>query len=343
MHGAFQAILSIDINKVCKLDHGKAALTDDANTLKEMQEQLGRKCSTYGDHLPKLVLDQDYPFKRAAELARQIVDWVTRRFEEPGYKDQVHSCIQGLKQGFPEMMLWADIFSVQSTCDSLLKEQKNVEELLKEKVSAIDAKKKEIEECLQSENEKLGVEREKVIAILNEAKTFAQQGKVSQLAGIYKAQADSHFAANKHWLYGALGSTAGLMGVALFMFWLIPEQGIKSFLSPNHWQPTLAFALLLLPLLALLGAVNLCAKRAAAHAHLHSVFEHKASIAKAFVWMSDTEKDDKLRAEWMKSIVEGLVHFESSGFLGKESGASAPQPITMQVVKEVKDMVGQHQ
>ena len=107
----------------------------------------------------------------------------------------------------------------------------------------------------------------------------------------------------------------------------------------NHWLSTLLFAVALIPILAALGVGNLCMKRAAAHSHLATVYDHKASIAQAFIWMSATEKAPELRTEWMRSIVEGLVSFESSGFLGKEGGA-APQPVTMQVIKEASKFTG---
>jgi hypothetical protein len=328
MHGAFQAILSLDVSKICKLNHGVDALVDDAKALSEMQEALKRKGATYGDRLPQLVVASPASnFTEATELVNTLTDWATRRYEEREYKQTVHDNIQKVRRLLPDMMLWADMFSVQPAYENLLQKQHEAETQL----DTIGLKQKEMGDALQREGEKLRM-------LLDEAKDAAQKVKVAGLQKVYQDRADAHRTTSSRWLIGTISGGVLLLVCATlpFLFELQTHLGFEK--EQNHWLSTLIFAICLVPILAILGITNLCAKRASAHSHLAAVYEHKASIAEAFLWMSEAEKDDKLRAEWMRKIVEGLVSFESSGFLGKESGSGAPQPITMQVFKEAAEL-----
>lgn len=336
MHAMFRAANQLDVKRICLLDYGSDALTDAAKTLTELQEALTAKGDAYGDNLPEGLTGNNLLFggRDLAQAFNNLSNWSRQQppQDRQSYKGNVGSAISQINVGIRDAFKWCDLFAVGPSCEHLTSKLASTD-------TALRIQSERIEKLFAESKTNLTDQMAPIQEMLDEAKGLAQKVKVGELENIYWLQAAFHKGLAKRWLGGAVGSAIGLIVLALVMAWANHQDILVFEKDQNHWLSTLLFAVAVIPVLAVLGVGNLCMKRASAHSHLATVYDHKASIAQAFIWMTATEKAPELRAEWMRSIVEGLVSFESSGFLGKESG-TAPQPVTMQVIREAAKFTG---
>jgi hypothetical protein len=335
MQDLLKQVMDLRADEVCRSAQGFAGTQEEIEKLKWIQEELRQLGETFGDNLPVYNLDEAkrlFGLTHLREALDNLRTLAQRRFEDQRtYASQLSGAINNLSTWLKPVIHWCSLFASGPAYDNLFRKQSEIEKTVDDKVA-------EAKQFLVTTYEKTLSKANEIQELLRQAQDAAQKVKVAHLEKVYGFRVSQHQKASRCWLYGTIGGGLLLMvlAVSALLFDFPKYLGFDK--DQNHWLSILIFATCLVPILAILGLTNLCAKRASAHSHLAAVYEHKASIARAFLWMSEAEKDDKLRAEWMRKIVEGLVSFESSGFLGKESGSGAPQPITLQVFKEAAEL-----
>lgn len=335
MHPTLKNILAINVDGLCRMNLGNLSLPQHAERLNKIQTDVKALGETFGDGFPpgnqpeaQRLFGQEALQRAVSELGglsgRSSAD-------AQQYPNQLENSIGAVQSSLTIFLSWCTLFSVNPAYEHLMQKQSAAEQALQKDYDAAQALLTQTKKDLEEQTKTLQ-------AMLDNARNEVQKVEVGNLEKVYSASVTAHRDYSFRWLIGMFGAAVLLVVLAFCLFRLDWNKTFPPGQEMNHWHATLLFGLILIPVLALLGVLNLCAKRAAAHSHLATVYEHKASIAKASLWMSNVEKDDKLRAEWMRTIVGGLVTFESSGFLTKDSGSGTPQPIAMQVIREAADV-----